>query len=184
MITTHHISDAPLMEVKTWIRNNAHGKHSENYRNIELNSDHKAISIERYDGKNITCVSTIYNRDYYPEGCVRIFNKWLAIRKIGGTKKNILSDRAIQMATQQIYFSEMMGYTSFFISYHSYIPKFCNELTLKLNEKTEWNWNHEELVRVAPGNNKKCYQHVIYAGEGIEKLINRKMDIQTWRSLC
>ena len=183
MINTFHISNAPLQEIKNWIRNNAYGKQKKNYQNIKFDKDYIGISTERIHN-NITCVSSVYTRDYYPEGCVRIFNKWLAIRKIGGTKKNILSDRAIQMATQQIYFSEMMGYTSFFISYHSYIPKFCNELTKKLNEKTEWNWNHEELVRVAPGDNRKCYQHVIYTGEGIEKLINRKMDIQTWRSLC
>ena len=36
MITTYHISNAPIHEVKTWIRNNAHGKHAENYKNIEF----------------------------------------------------------------------------------------------------------------------------------------------------
>lgn len=182
MITTHHISDAPLNEVKQWIQKNAYGKHVKNYSNIEFDSGYKAITIER--DKEITCVSTVYERDYYPEGCVRIWNKWIATRRIGGTKGNILSDRAIQMATQQIYFSEMMGYRSFFISYHSYIPRFCNELTQRLSQKTEWEWKHEEFVRVAPCDHSKCYQHVIYTGEGIEELINRKISLQAWRKLC
>ena len=181
MITTYHISNAPIHEVKTWIRNNAHGKHAENYKNIEFDSGYKAITIER--DKAITCVSSIYQRDFYPKKCVRIFNKWIATRKIGGTKGNILSDRAIETATQQIYFAEMMGYTSFFISYHSYIPRFCNELAKRLTEETEWKWNHMPLVQVTPSQSKNSYQHVIYAGEGIEKLINRTIDLKTWRNL-
>ena len=87
MITTYHISDAPIHEVKTWIRNNAHGKHVENYKNIEFDNGYKAITIER--DKVITCVSTVYQRDFYPKKCVRIFNKWIATRKIGGMKGNM-----------------------------------------------------------------------------------------------
>jgi len=182
MITTYHISNAPIHEVKTWIRNNAHGKHAENYKNIEFDSGYKAITIER--DKVITCVSTVYQRDFYPKKCVRIFNKWIATRKIGGTKGNILSDRAIETATQQIYFAEMMGYTSFFISYHSYIPRFCNQLVDLLNQKTEWDWRHAELVKVTPSNKKSSYQHIIYCGNDMEEFINTNIDLKDWRSLC
>lgn len=189
MITTHHISDAPLHEVKQWIQFNAYGKHKENYENIEFDTDHLAITIEKqmdvdWISDNITCVSTIYKRDWYPKDCVRIFNKWIATRRIGGTKENILSNRAIQIATQQIHFAEMMGYTSFFISYHSYIPRFCNELTKRLTDQTEWNWKHVPLVQVTPSQKKKAYQHVIYTGENIKQLINRTIDLDTWRQLC
>lgn len=183
MITTHHISDAPLHEVKQWVQHNAHGKHKENYKNIEFNKNYLAISVERYN-KNITCVSTVYENKWYPERCVRIFNRWIATRKIGGTKNNILSDRAIQMATQQIHLAEMMGYESFFISYHSHIPKFCNELTRLLTEKTEWDWKHEEFVPVTPSNKKNSYQHIIYCGGSMQKLINKKITNEAWRLLC
>lgn len=183
MITTHHISDAPLLEVKNWIRHNAHGKHKENYENIEFDKNHLAVSIERYD-RNITCVSTIYENEWYPKGCVRIFNRWMATRKIGGKKGSILSNRAIQTATQQIHFGEIMGYQSFFISYHSYIPRFCNRLTELLTEKTEWNWKHAEFVPVTSGTSQKAYQHVIYTGDGMENFINRKIHIDEWRKLC
>jgi hypothetical protein len=182
MITTYHISNAPIHEVKTWIRNNAHGKHAENYKNIEFDSGYKAITIER--DKVITCISSVYQRDFYPKKCVRIFNRWITTRKIGGTKENILSDRAIKTATQQIYFAEMMGYTSFFISYHSYIPRFCNSLSEKLSEKTEWKWKHVPLVQVVPSQKKTSYQHVIYTGDSIDELINRRIDLNLWRKLC
>ena len=184
MITTHHISDAPVHEIKTWIRKNAHGKHKKNYETFEFDNNIKAISVERYDGINISCVSSVYSRDWYPDGCVRIFNRWIATRKLGGIKENILSDRAIKMATQQIHFAEMMGYKSFFISYHSYIPRFCNELAQRLSDKTEWNWNHSELVQVTPSTNLNSYQHIIHTGEGIETLINRTIDLNSWRKLC
>ena len=184
MITTYHISDAPLTEVKTWLRNNAHGKHSENYKNIEFNNNYLAISVERNINKQITCFSSVYKNNFYPDKCVRIFNRWLATRKIGGTKEQILSDRAIQIATQQIYFAEMMGYESFFVSYHSYIPKFCNRLVDLLNQKTEWHWRHAELVKVTPSNKKSSYQHIIYCGNDMEEFINTNIDLKDWRSLC
>ena len=182
MITTYPIYDAPINEAKEWVQKNAHGKHKENYENISYDSGHLAMTIERTP--DITCVATIYKRDWYPVGCVRIFNKWLATRKIGGTIGGVLSNRALQIATQQGHFAEMMGYKSFFISYHSYIPRFCNELTRRLTEETEWKWTHIPLVQVTSSQSKNSYQHVIYVGEGIEKLINRKIDLNSWRRLC
>ncbi len=181
MITTYPINDAPIDEVKEWIQKNAHGKHKENYENIKFDSRYLAVTIERTP--DITCVATVFYRDWYPKKCVRIFNRWIATRKIGGTIGGVLSDRALQIATQQCEFAEMMGYNSFFISYHSYIPRFCNELTKKLTEKTEWKWTHVPLVQVTPSQSKNSYQHVIYAGEGIEKLINRTIDLKAWRNL-
>tara|TARA_R110002153_G_scaffold253601_1_gene411664 strand:+ start:1204 stop:1734 length:531 start_codon:yes stop_codon:yes gene_type:complete len=176
------MSDAPVDEVSNWFRTNAHGKHEENYSNLSLDKGHLAVTIERIDGE-ITCASTIYRRDYYPPRCVRILNKWLTTVKIGGTKKNILSDRAITIVNQQMYIAEMLGYTSFFISFHSYIPEFCNEITKKLSVNTEWKWSNGDFVQVAPGVNKKNYQHVIYTGQGIEKFINNKITEQAWREI-
>ena len=184
MISTFRISKAPLQEIETWIKNNAYGKHKENYQNIIFDKDYVGISTERINN-NITCVSSVYARDYYPQGCVRIWNRWIATRKIGGKKSSILSDRALTMVNQQIALASVLGYESFFISYHSYIPKFCNKLTELLNDKSNFNWKHVGFVRVTPNNNKNSFQHFIYTGEEkrLEDLINTKIDYNTWRRL-
>jgi len=183
MVTTFLTKNAPIERINFWLNRNAVKlKYGDNYRDFNFKQC-LAISIEEIDG-HLVGVSSIMNRDIWPQNFYRILNRHFILPKFRtGYKRDGVALRTLHIIKQQAHVAFKNNADCVFISIHSYRPRWSRYFANYLTKNTEYVWKSEDLVLIAKDSKKKSnYQHIIYSGD-TNFFNERKIDWNTYTTL-
>lgn len=145
----------------------------ENYTTLDLD-DHVAISV-MLKNDNIMGFSTVWNRKFYGDNTVRIFNRWWEDPKLRRTSKIIGDTHLVTTANHQLQIAKEHGFKWAFISRET-TPKYLEKVIKVLDEATEYNWIfHDQKIALWNNAEKDRWQWVGYT--------NLNNDNEEWNML-
>jgi len=183
MVRTFLIQNAPTEKINSWLNHNAvHLKYGENYRDFNFKQC-LAISTEEVGGQ-LVGVSSVMNRDIWPQDFYRILNRHFILPDYRtGYKRDGVADRTLHIIKQQTKIALKNKAKCVFVSIHSYRPRWSKYFAEYLTRNTQYLWKSEDLVLIANDSKKKSnYQHVIYSGD-TDFFNERKIEWNTYTTL-
>lgn len=131
-----------------------------NYTTMDLD-DHEAITAMLKDN-NIIGFSTVWNREFYGNDTVRIFNRWWEDPKLRRTSKIIGDTHLVTIAKHQLQIAKEHGFKWAFISRET-TPKYLEKVIEVLDNATEYNWIfHDQKIALWNNAEKDRWQWVGY----------------------
>ena len=187
-ILTKKITPEKYKKISDWLKvSSEDNKHHENYIDVMNDKDHIAISFAKSDGE-YEAFSTIYHREFYPKNCYRVMTRFFVDPKhrtsYYRTQRPFFQQRTIDMFHKQFEYCEMLNADVIFTTLHCWKPLWSKHLTEAFSDISGLEWKCEEIVQVAPGKGKKCYQHVIYLelneSQEFKKFLSNKITHTEW----
>lgn len=132
----------------------------ENYTTLDLD-DHVAISV-MLKNDNIMGFSTVWNRKFYGDNTVRIFNRWWEDPKLRKTSKIIGDTHLVAVANHQLQIAKENGYEWVFISREK-TPNYLKKIVETLDKSTEYKWiSYPKKIPVCCRTQDVCWQWIGY----------------------
>ncbi len=136
-----------------------------NYKLKRLNfEEQEVISIFLSQGK-IIGFCTAWNRDFYPDGTVRVLNRYWQDQTMRKFYSKACVRTHIQYCVEhQCLLSKRKGFKWAFISKDSKSKRYCERFSKRLNEHTEQNWflSNKPVLVTPDSSNLSSWQWVIY----------------------
>jgi len=183
MVRTFLIQNAPIKRINLWLNHNAvHLKYGENYRDFDFNQC-LAISTEEIDNQLIG-VSSVMHRNIWPQDFYRILNRHFILPEYRtGYKRDGVAGRTLEIIKQQTQVAKKHNSKCFFVSIHSYRPRWSEYFANYLTDNTQYKWKSEDLVLITNNPNKRSnIQHIIYSGD-TDYFTERKIEWNTYTTL-
>lgn len=167
---TYIPSTIPMLELASFTQalhkaRNGLGRTQGNYSQRRFNAlEHEAISMT-FDGVSCVSFSSIWKRDWYPGGTVRILNRFWkdpSYRRRKPVKE--VANFVLDAIQQQVEFCKQSGYDFLFISREYNNGRYMRFLCEEINKNSKGQWFAPEGLFLVCDNPHvlPCWQHLIF----------------------